>query len=310
MDDKAVSDMQISKLNYKGWPNSVRLTNGRIDLVVTTDVGPRVIRFGFVNGDNEFKEFVEQLGKTGGEDWRIYGGHRLWHAPENMPRTYFPDNTPVGLEERQGFVRISQPEEPTTRIQKEMDISLAPEACAVHVTHRLRNCNPWSVELAPWALTVMAPGGTVILPLPRRQRYEENILPTNTLAFWAYTDMTDPRWTWGKQYLLLRQDPSRSSPQKVGLMVPDGWIAYARNGHLFVKRTAYIAGATYPDYGSSVETFTNGDMLEVETLGPLKVIQPGEMVEHREDWYLFDDVPVPSNDAAVIARVLPVLANT
>ena len=31
-----------------------------------------------------------EKGKTGGSEWHIYGGHRLWHAPEVMPRTYYP----------------------------------------------------------------------------------------------------------------------------------------------------------------------------------------------------------------------------
>ncbi|MCJ7665262.1 MAG: DUF4380 domain-containing protein, partial [Actinobacteria bacterium] len=83
--------------NYKfgGWENCLRLENDEIELVATTDVGPRIIRLGFKGGQNLFKEFGDQLGKTGGDQWRIYGGHRLWHAPEAVPRTYFPDNKPV-----------------------------------------------------------------------------------------------------------------------------------------------------------------------------------------------------------------------
>jgi hypothetical protein len=42
----------------------------------------------------------------------------------------------------------------------------------------------------------------------------------------------------------------------------------------------------YPDFGCSVEIFTNAAMLEVETLGPLATLEPGSAVEHVEEWSL------------------------
>lgn len=77
--------VQISKTPYAGWPNCYRMTNGQVELIVTTDVGPRVIRYGFAGGQNIFKEFQEQLGKSGETAWQARGGHRLWIAPEAVP---------------------------------------------------------------------------------------------------------------------------------------------------------------------------------------------------------------------------------
>jgi len=202
-------------------------------------------------------------------------------------------------------VRVIQPTETTTGIQKEMDIRLLPDEAHVEVTHRLRNDNLWTVELAVWALTVMAQGGRAIIPLPPRGSHEESLLPTNIMTLWAYTDLADPRWTWGTRYVMLRQDPAAEKPQKIGLMVPDGWVAYARDGHLFIKKFSYVPGGHYPDFGCSVETFTNADMLEAETLTPLVHLEPGAAVEHVEHWLLFRDVPMPQDDADVDAHVLP-----
>jgi hypothetical protein len=295
----------MEKIVYTGWPNCYRLANGLVELVVTTDVGPRVIRFGFVGGANVFKEYDAMLGLTGGDEWRIYGGHRLWHAPEGNPRTYCPDNGPVQIEEHPGFVRLIQPTEKTTGIQKEIDVHLAPDRAHARLVHRLRNHNLWAVELAPWALSVTAPGGKVIIPLPPRGTHPQALLPANAFALWAYSDMADPRWTWGTKYIMLRQDPAASAPQKIGVMAPDGWIACANYGNLFVKKIACVSDAPYPDFGSTVETFTNADMLEVETLGPLVRLEPGAAVEHMEDWFLFAGVPMPQNDADVDRDVLP-----
>jgi hypothetical protein len=296
----------IKKVAYRGWKNCCRISNGIVDLIVTLDVGPRIIRFGFVGGDNELKEFDEHLGKRGGKQWRSYGGHRLWHAPEGEVRSYFPDNEPVTLEKHGNVIRLIPPVETTNGVQKEIDIILAAKQPRVEVLHRLRNVGQWPIELAPWALSVMAPGGTAIIPLPKRGTHPELLLPESTLTIWPYTHLSDPRWTWGSQYILLKQDSSpAATPQKLGALVPDGWAAYARNGHLFLKTFPCLPGAKYVDFGCNFETFTDRAMLEVETLGPLTTLAPGQSVEHPEQWRLFDNVPTPATEADVKKHVAP-----
>jgi hypothetical protein len=300
--------MRVERESYRGWRNCYRLSNGVVDLLVTADVGPRILCFGFAGDENEFKEYEDTLGATGGDEWRIYGGHRLWHAPESRPRTYYPDNSPVEVEQHAGFIRLLQPTEATTGIQKEIDVRLSPGEAHADVTHRLRNTNAWAVELAPWALSVMAPGGKAVVPLPPRATHEESLLPTAVIALWAYTDMADRRWTWGKRYVILSQDERCREPQKAGFMVLDGWAAYARNGHLFVKRFEHVQGGRYPDFGCSVELFTDAEMLELETLAPLTLLQPGSTVDHVEHWFLYGDVPEPRDEAGVDEHVIPRVA--
>ena len=295
---------RVTRIAYGGWPNCCHVSNGLVELIVTTDVGPRLIWFGFP-GENELAEFPADLGRTGGNEFRLYGGHRLWHAPESKDRTYYPDNAPVALEPGTDGVRVIQPTETTTHIQKEMEVSLSPERPHVRILHRLRNHNLWAVELSVWALTAMAPGGIAVIPLPPRGSHAEHLLPSSTLALWPYTDLSDQRLTWGRRYVLLRQDPNRAAPLKIGASVPDGWAAYARKDHLFIKTFRHVPGASYPDFGSSCETYTDGDMLELETLGPLTHVEPGDMLEHVENWFLWKGVPIPSGDDDVEATILP-----
>lgn len=296
------------QVEYQGWPNCYRLANGEVALLVTTDVGPRILQFGFVGEGNELGEFAETLGKMGGDEWHSYGGHRLWHAPELLSRTYYPDNQPVAWEEHPGYIRLRPPLETTTGIQKEIDIALSPNKAKVRLTHRLYNRNAWPITFAPWALTVMATEGTVIIPLPPRGTHPEQLLPASTLTLWAYTDMSDPRWTWGERYVLLRQEPGMARPQKVGAFVPDGWVAYVRQGHLFLKTFDVTADpAAYPDWGCNVESFTDETMIEVETLGPLALVEPGAAVEHVEHWYLWRNVERPATENDVEQWVRPVI---
>jgi hypothetical protein len=128
------------------------------------------------------------------------------------------------------------------------------------------------------------------------------------MTLWAYTDMRDPRWTWGTRYVLLRQVPGAETPQKVGTYTPQGWVAYARAGTLFVTTVTPEPGADYPDLGANVELFTNADMLEVETLGPLVTLTPGAGLSHVETWHLFDGVPQPETEEDVDADVEPMVA--
>ncbi len=297
-------------ISYNGWPNCLRFSNALVDLVVTTDVGPRIIRYGFLDEENEFAEVPEDMGKRGGDQWRIYGGHRLWHAPENSLRTYIPDNQAVRYEDHGDFTRLVQMVEPGSGIQKEIDIRLSPVNTHARITQRLRNANLWDVRLAVWGLSVMAPGGTAIVPLPPRGSHPENLTPVNSLTFWAYTDMSDPRWVWGRQYIMLRQDPLIKVPQKIGGRIPSGWAAYARRSHLYIKKFPYDPQGEYTDFGSNLEVFTNDWMLEVESLSPLTTLAPGAAVEHVEDWYLFREVPTPHNDTQVERHILPRLMET
>lgn len=292
-------------IEYAGWKNCYRLANKQIELIITADVGPRVIRFGFIGAENEFKQFPKQLGRTGDDTWLIYGGHRLWHAPEDMTRTYYPDNQRVKVKEIKDGLRVIQDTEPTTGLQKVIELCIDTDAAKVSINHKLINHNLWPVNTAVWALSVMAPGGTAVLPLPVRGSHSENFLPTSQLSIWPYTDFSDSRWDFGEKYILLTQDINKSTPQKLGLLAPDGWLAYARADHLFIKKMIYQENANYPDMGCNLEVYTDGELLELETLGPLQNIEPGEAIEHHEEWRLYKDVPVPQNDEDVIKDILP-----
>jgi hypothetical protein len=261
------------------------MTDGRTELIITTDVGPRIIRYGMIGGKNMLKEYPEQLGLRGGKTWRSYGGHRLWLAPENARTTYLPDNEAVTWSWKKGHLIARQTAYPGHGIAKEINLSYGADG-GVHLRHRLINTHVKKVTLAPWALTIMAPGGEAVFPHEPFMAHPEGLLPVRPLVLWPYTDMGDSRWTWGKKTIRLRQDPLKKEPQKIGVLSTRGWMAYINDGMMFIKHHDYKPGATYPDFGCNVETFVNGDMLELETLGPLVDLLPGASTEHAETWYL------------------------
>jgi hypothetical protein len=294
--------LNMQKVSYGGWPGCIRLANQNIELIATTDVGPRIIRLGFIGGSNLFKEFPE-VGKTGGDSWRNYGGHRLWHAPELMPRTYAPDNGPIEHQWDGTTLKLIQPTETATGIQKEIGVTLHAQRNTVVLRHRLTNKNPWPVQLAPWALSVMQGPGRAIVP---QEPSCNDLLPVRPVAMWGYTNMTDPRWKWGTKFVQLASDPAITTPQKIGFGNKLGWAAYYRDGQVFLKRVGFDSSATYPDFGCNIELYTNGDMLEVESLGPLSTVAPNATVEHVENW-LLTKATVGNSDQEIEAAVTTLL---
>lgn len=298
-----IAAVTVEKIPYAGWPNCYRLSNGEVELIVTSDIGPRIIRYGFEGGQNLFVELEEDLGQTGGDNWRLYGGSRLWVGPEDPVYSYGADNDPVQIE-ISGSRLVAQAPVEHTGVQKAIAVELSDEGSAVRVVYTLANRTIWPLRVATWVLTMMAPGGAGITTLPPRGTHPEVLAPTNPLVVFAFTNMADPRWTWLEKYIVLQQDPLNADPEKIGLFNPATRGAYLLNGELFVKKFAAFPEEEYPDMGSSYETFTNERFLEIETLGPVRTLQPGESIDHVEEWSLHRPVAVDSWDDAELDRVL------
>jgi len=296
-------------VEYKGWKRNVRLANGKVELVATLQVGPRIIHLAPTGGKNLFMNYRDQMGTRGEKTWRNRGGHRLWVAPEDPVATYFPDNGPVEAEELPGGVRLVAEPETANGVQKEMDIALDAKRARVRVVHRIKNIGGKALDLSPWALSVMAPGGVAVVPLPQRGEHPRDLLPNQRIVLWPYTDLGDKRLTMDTRAILLRQKKGGRAI-KLGFSNPEGWAAYAVHGCLFVKRFGFDAKAEYPDMGCSTELFTNTEMLEVESLGPMAHLAPGAAVEHVEEWFLFEDVAAPKTSADIEKHIRPVVEKT
>jgi hypothetical protein len=60
--------------------------------------------------------------------------------------------------------------------------------------------------------------------------------------------------------------------------------------------------------GCTFETFTNADFLELETLGPLTTLAPGQSVSHTERWTAHRGLTLNAwSDEELDAVVLPLI---
>jgi hypothetical protein len=156
---------------------------------------------------------------------------------------------------------------------------------------------------------MMKAGGRAILPLPPRAAMDkDHFQSVGPLALWSFTDLADPRWALGTEFVQLYQQSnpgSRFQEQMAGIFNPAGWGAYFVDEMLFIKQASVIPGATYPDFGCNFEVFTNPEFRELETLGARVRLGPGETSVHTERWTLFRDVAAGEGEEWVRRVVAP-----
>src|SRR4029077_6114000 len=163
--------MAVEYSSFAGWGKNLKLFNDAVELIITLEVGPRIISYRPLDGQSVFKLVDKEAGKSNEEGWRIRGGHRLWIAPEDFGKndglTYAPDNSPVEHAIENEFTgRVAQLIENPVKIRREMVITLERNGPKVTVEHRITHLSDAVLELAPWALWVMAPNGYAVIPQP------------------------------------------------------------------------------------------------------------------------------------------------
>jgi hypothetical protein len=219
-----------------------------------------------------------------------------------VPRCYHPDNAPVTVTDVDGGARFTAAVEKHNQIQKSITLTLEEGSPHVSVVHSIRNVGQWDIQLAPWAITMLAAGGVEIMPMPNRVT---ELLPNRNFTFWDYSELNDSRVYFGKGYISLRQDQSKDNPFKLGYNNEGGWAAYFNKGQVFLKYFEPILGGLYPDNGCCFETYTNGKMIEMETLGEMAELEPDDFVTLEEEWELYAaDAPADiKNEAQLKASV-------
>lgn len=278
--------------SYKNFGRCLVIENEVCTLKVTVDVGPRIIYYALKDMENTLREDINRDTYRDSDDihkffdteenWYIYGGHRLWTSPESWPESYTPDNSPVKYEIKGNSVVFTP--EPRTKVgeQHVMTVTLDEASSKVTVGHSVENISDRELKLSPWCMTVGDKGGIEIIP---QSKEKTGLLSNRRLVIWEYTDVKDERFYMSNSYITLRQTDKPQS-FKIGMNNRDGWCAYVNKGQIFKKTFDFNENAEYPDFGCNFETFTDGFIVEIETLGELRTMKPGDKNEFEERWEL------------------------
>jgi hypothetical protein len=245
----------------------------RVDYLTTT--GPRIIGL-YAKGveGNLFAETPDIHWATPHGEFYLRGGHRLWTSPEDSFYTCPEDELKVIAEKDAVILRGGID---AAGLEKEISFHL--EKNCVRLNQRVTWHGREPLELAPWAITQLRLGGMAILPLSATQ----GLLPNRNLVLWPYSQIRDERLDLHDDLILLH---GRASEQacKIGNYNSHGWVAYLLDNALFLKRFAVERAGNYPDLNCNVEVYVRDVCVELETLGPLVSLKPGESVTFAETW--------------------------
>lgn len=280
----------MERIRYREFENCIRLTNGEIEIIVSTEFGPRILAYNFIGGKSVLGIHQDAKVENALGVFKPDGGHRLWIAPESMPNSYAPDNSPVEYfhDEEKNSLRLTQPPEKITATQKEITISPDAKGSGVEVHHKITNLGEREIECAAWALTIMRSGGEIFIPNEPFVPYSaETLLPVRNLTVWSYTNLSDSRWRFDDEFIRLKIDENKPDAQKIGVLNAQGWAKYKLEDVEFIKRFEHLENEIYPDMNSNTEVYTAGNFVEIETLAPLRKLGKDDSTEHTEKWELF-----------------------
>ncbi|MDN5304843.1 MAG: hypothetical protein PWP46_1729 [Fusobacteriaceae bacterium] len=281
--------MNIIEKKYKNYGKCIFVDNHNVQLIIALEFGIRILAFSFINEENILGENIDITLLLNSNDeklknkiWRMIGGHRFWHSPEENPRTYIPDSCPIQYSVKNDILFITQDTEYFTNLQKKIEIKFISDS-EIELNHILINKNAWEIETAIWAITIMDKNGTAYIPFSKRK---EKFLSTKHIEIWPYTDLTDKRFSLHTDYFTLSQNENIKNPFKIGINNEEGLAIYTKNNLKFTKKFHHNLNAKYPDNGCSFEIYTNNQILELESLSPIQKIKPNEQINHIEIWKL------------------------
>lgn len=289
--------ISIKEVPYKNFGKCLSISNEKLELLVTVDIGPRIIKCNLIGKENLMFNDVERkishdVSELFGEGrtWFIYGGHRIWFSPEKFPDTYYPDNEKVVYSTFANGAVFTPAKQQKTDIQLEMRVEMDETEPKVTIENKITNCSKQAIEGAVWCLSVMDKDGAVVVPQPKE---DTGLLSNRTLALWPYTKMSDSRIFWGDDYIALRQNPEIKDAIKYGINNTAHKAAYIGHGQALVKDfdVNHPAGI-YPDGGMSCEVYANEYFTECESLSEVKKLKKGESITHVERWTIVDGVEI------------------
>ena len=273
---------------------TIILANEFFQLECLAEAGPRIVRLiPSWLGENLFAEVPEAITQTTYGDFHFLGGHRFWIAPESLERTYIPDDREgVTAKKIPHGIRLEGSTQRDVHIRKTITVELSPDRPFAMIKHKIENAGRAPIRLAPWALTMLRPHSTAILPQQFGAIDKDGLLPNRTFSFWSYSRWEDPRLKLGEEFITVNADGTKS-PFKLGYFNPHGWLGYVFEDTFFVKRWGVRRGEEYPDQGCNAEVYTNDRFIELESLGALVDLEPDEEIVHTETWEVYETEHIP-----------------
>ncbi len=266
----------------KEYGNLLWLTNGISEAAVALDYGLRIVIFRCIGMENMLYRQPDDLSDalTTEKGWRIYGGHRFWTSPESDD-SYYPDNEPVEYTVDDNSALFTQKTDSWTGFKKQLRLSFCDNG-DLKVEHILENRGDRRVKAALWGITTLKAGGVAEIPCKGEAG---GYSPNRAVALWSDSALGDERLSFKGDTVIGRHIP-RENKLKIGVYTPQGKISAKNLGQRLEITFESHPMENCADNGSNAELFLDKHIMELETLGELKEMEPGETATHTEYWHI------------------------
>lgn len=296
--------ISIKRTSHRGWHDAIVMSNGKVNVVIVPAIG-RVMQFGFVGEEGVFWENPDLGGQPAlkgdwaGTGWVNLGGDKSWPAPEAewsnftgrkgwRPPAAF-DGLPSTAEITDGVVVLTSQVDPSYGIRVERRVRLDPGTTTMTIQTTYRQVSGEPARIGVWVITQLREPAGVFAPVPVDSKFPH--------GFTLLGKDTPTSLRSENGLVSLRRDAK--SAFKIGL--DGGSLLWVGARHMLRIDSERRTGAEYPDKGSSTEVYTNPDPLryvELETLGPLESLKPGERIERSNTYTLLPRTRATPDDEA------------
>ena len=273
--------MQYCEKTTEKWGKVLWVTTDHAEVGIALDFGIRVVHLSCPGMENLFYEQPADLsdGNATPAGWKLYGGHRLWFAPEG-DWSYYPDNDPVTYRVDENTVYVEQKTDPWTGQKKQLRLTFRENS--IDVENIFINDTDKMMEGASWGVTTLD-GGVAKIDFAGTQ--PGDYTPRRVVSLWADTNVHDPRLKFEK-HSLTATHMSLNDYFKMGLYCDPGKAVYENKGQRFILTFGAEGIDNHPDNGCNFELYLGRCFMELETLGVKRSLQPGQAASHTETWTL------------------------
>jgi hypothetical protein len=303
------AEVEVKKVNYKGWKNSIEISNGEVKLVVVPAIG-RIMHYGFVDGDNIIWSDPQFHGQTlpgepnkddeGAYIWTNFGGDKVWSNEQReferinghaWPPDHWFDGGKHAVEMLADGVVISSSVSDYNGARSVREIRLAEQGTRVSIEQKIEKVKEASVEplrYTIWNVTQIQPPEQTFYPLNPHSHFDQRYHPFGFAESAAVGNFTIK----GDIGIFV---PDPVEAQKTGTD-SDRWLAGIVGQTVMAEFFRRDGTQRYPDEGLSAEVYTCADYTELELLSPWVYLAVGEVLAHPIAWEL-KRLPAEANTA-------------
>jgi hypothetical protein len=257
------------------------------ELGILISAGPRVAWWGRPGGENLL--FWDETGQIGRKDWKLWGGHRIWLTrplADETEECYHPEPGPCVVESSGETTHIWGQLDPENQLR--FGLAIRPAKHGLELIQGIKNEGPFPTSAGIWELTCaqIQPGTELCVPLGDGSNWDRFRLVFCKRWNGNEARINDPQVVLEEEYLQVK--PMGQVCKRM-LEAPQGmiWLNRPDLGLSFLIKTDYEPHSAYP-LGCNLGFYIGPGnfMLEMETMGPERIIKPGETLSHTEKWVL------------------------